>query len=208
MTAPAVVRRWTDPRPARPDRISRNSAVSCDQSAVLRAKLARQLVRMRRVAPAGAVLFTGLVLHAGVVPHLAVRGAAPDVLLVWVVAVARARGSRAGAGFGFSAGLGADVFLATPVGTSALAYTLLGHVLGSSSRRPVSRLALGRSITLTALGVGAGRLTTALVATGLGGAAFPGAPGPLRMAGVAVLSAPLGPPAFAALQRLTGRREP
>ena len=243
MTAPAVLRRWSDPRV----RVGRGAPE-------VRAPLAGQLVRMGRVAPGGAVLLTGLVWHAGVVPHLAVRGAAPDLLLVSVVAVAVARGSRAGAGFGFAAGLGADVFLATPLGTSALAYTLVGHVLGGWGRqrrtrsaaalcRPGSpcfscrrgrhqakahptptppeaaarptrarersaerRAALRRSLVLTIVGVGAGRLTAAVVATSLGGAAFPGIPGVARIAAVAALSAPLGPPAAAALQRLTGRR--
>lgn len=242
MTAPAVVRRWT------------GSPVRVGGVAPGAATLADQLVRMRRLAPMGAVLLTGLVLHAGVVPHLAVWGVAPDVLLVAVVAVALTCGSRAGAGFGFAAGLGADVFLASPLGTSALAYTLLGHVVGGSSgprparsaaalcrpgatcfscrtgrhraaahnadptspdaaarpsraRRRIAarRAALRRLTILTALGVGAGRLTVAVVATSLGGAAFPGMPAVSRMAAVAALSAPLGPPAIAALQRLSGR---
>jgi hypothetical protein len=199
-----------------------------------------------RVAPLGAVLLTGLVGHAGVAPHLAVRGAAPDVLLVAVVAVSVHRGARTGAGFGFAAGLGADVFLATPLGTSALAYTLVGHALGRSSRPRMSgsaaalcspdstcfacrtghrhdpptapegsgrpsrvrrraaarRAALRRSVVLTAFGVTAGRLGAAVVATMLGGAAFPGTPGLLRIAGVTTISAPLGPLAGAAVRRL------
>ena len=247
MTAPAVVRRWNDP----PEAVG----LGAPESAVVRATLVQHLVRIGRVAPVGAVLLTGLVLHAAVVPHLAVRGAAPDVLLVAVVAAAVARGSAAGAAFGFAAGLGADVFLATPLGTSALAYTLVGHVLGGWSRQPragsaaalcrpgsacfscrtgrhragaqstdqtmadtgvrpsrarrraaARRAALRRSLALTAVGVGVGRLTAAVVATSLGGAAFPGTPGLVRIAAVAALSAPLGPPAAAALQRLTGRR--
>ncbi|HYH49717.1 MAG TPA: rod shape-determining protein MreD [Acidimicrobiia bacterium] len=270
MTAPAVVRRWNDPpvrvgrgdpgatAGAEADHAPTGSAIGDrgGRAASSAAVLAEQFVRLRRVAPAGAVLLTALVLHSGVVPHLTVRDAAPDVLLVAVVAMAAARGSRAGAGFGFVAGLGADVFLATPVGTSALAYTLLGHVLGAASRplplRPAAHLcrpgstcfscrtgrppapqhptdrtlsdgaarpsrarrraaarraAFRRSIVLTGVGVAAGRLGAALVGTTLGGAAFPGVPGVGRMAAVAALSAPLGPAAAAAVQRLVGRRE-
>jgi rod shape-determining protein MreD len=190
--------------------------------------------RLRRVAPLGAVLLTGLALDVAVAPHLAVRGAAADVVLVALVAVSVRRGSRTGAGFGFAAGLGADVFLATPLGTSALAYTLVGHVLGRSSRPRTSgsaaalcspastcfacrtgrrhdpvrrraaarRAALRRTVVLTAVGVGAGRLGTAVVATTLGGVAFPGAPGLLHIAGVVAISAPLGPLFGAGVRRL------
>jgi hypothetical protein len=207
-----------------------------------------------RFAPFGAVLFTLLVAHVAVTPHLAVRGAEPEVLLVGVAAVAVGRGPRAGAAFGFAAGLGADLFLATPLGTSALACTLVGHVLGQwrrpgtpgsaaalcspastcfacrTGRRHASgpadespgrptrvrrraaarRAAVRRSLVLAVLGVAAGRLATAAVATGLGGVPFPGAPGLLRIAAVAAVSAPLGPLIFAAVLRATpsvgGRR--
>lgn len=248
MTAPAVVRRWNDPPPAPVGRSLPEHPVAADprrrSGEAVRARA--RLVQMRRVAPLGAVLLTGLAGHVGIAPHLAVRGAAPDVLLVAVVAVAVRRGARTGAGFGFAAGLGADVFLATPLGTSALAYTIVGHVLGRSGRPPASgsaaalcspdstcfacrsgrlhdaeprletadrpsrarrraaarRTALRRSIGLTAFGVAAGRLGTAVVATTLGGVPFPGTPSLLRIAGVAVLSAPFGPLAGGAVRRL------
>lgn len=254
MTAPAVVRRWNDPPPARVGRSLPDRPVVADPKArtadAVRARIREHAVRMWRAAPLGTVLLTGLVGHVGLAPHLAVRGAAPDVLLVAVVAVAVRRGARTGAGFGFAAGLGADVFLATPLGTSALAYTLVGHLLGRSSRPRASgvaaaalcspdstcfdcrtgrrhdtqpsteaagrpsrarrraaarRVALRRSIVVTAFGVAAGRLGTAAVATTLGGVAFPGSPGLLRIVGVAAVSAPLGPLAGAVVQRL-GRR--
>jgi len=260
LTAPAVVRRWNDPPPARVDRSLPDRPVAADPAKLVgddvRARVRERLVRMWRVAPFGAVLLSGLVAHVGIAPHLAVRGAAPDVLLVAVVAVAVRRGSRTGAGFGFAAGLGADIFLATPLGTSALAYTLVGHVLGRSRRSRASasasalcspdstcfacrtgrlhrrpavpaparypepaaeppirpsrvrrraaarRAALRRSIVLTAIGVAAGRLGTAAVATTLGGVPFPAPPGLVQMAAVALLSAPLGPLTGAVAGRL------
>lgn len=146
-------------------------------------------------APA-ALLGTGLVVHAALAPHVAIRGMAPDVLLVALVAVAAVRGERAGAAFGFATGLGADLFLATPLGTSALAYTLLGHVVG--------RVNLRRRMPLAFIGVAAGRLMTAAAATAVGGIPFPAAAGLLPMAGVAALSAPLGPPVVALVRRLSG----
>ncbi|HEV7864862.1 MAG TPA: rod shape-determining protein MreD, partial [Acidimicrobiia bacterium] len=69
------------------------------------------------LAPFGAFLFTALVAQVAVAPHLGVWGTAPDALLVAVVAVALRRGPRAGSAFGFGAGLGADLFLSTPLGT-------------------------------------------------------------------------------------------
>jgi hypothetical protein len=108
----------------------REPAASAANGAVLRG-YAR---RARRLVPLSAVLLSGLVVHVGVAPHLAMGGTAPDALLAGVVAVAVRRGPRAGAAFGFAAGLGADLFVATPLGTSALAFTLVGHVLGRSSQ--------------------------------------------------------------------------
>ena len=206
MTAPALARRWREP------------AGGVTVAAVVR----DHFLQVRRLAPLGAVLLTALVVHVGVAPHLAVGRAAPDVLLVGVVAVAAGRGKRAGAAFGFAAGLGADLFAATPLGTSALAFTLVGHVLGRS-RRPLHhsvpidsgvrssrlqrrvaarRAALRRSVVVTLVGVGAGSLGVAVVATTLAGVPFPDARGVLQIAAVAAVSVPFGPAAFAVVARL------
>ena len=155
MTAPAVVRRWAErpspplpaggsaqrsDRPAGPRSRPIGSAGQVWSGAAASTALRRAVVELsrtiRRGAPLEAVLLTAVAAAAGLAPHLAVRGVAPDVVLVAVVAVALASGQRTGAAFGFAAGLGADVFLATPLGTSALAYTLLGHTLGRLSRPP------------------------------------------------------------------------
>jgi hypothetical protein len=223
VTAPAVVRRFGQPI----------------RGSLLGAAALEHVAPLRRRAPLAALLATGLVVHGAVAPHLAVRGLAPDVLLVAVVAVAAGRGARAGAAFGFAAGMGADLFLATPLGTSALASTLLGHLVGRWSRPPAAttaaaaicspastcfacrtgrhhrseatsrrrrvaarRAALRQAIVVVLLGVAAGRLGAAVVATALGGLPFPDTAGVLRMAGVAALSAPLGPPVLAAVHRL------
>jgi hypothetical protein len=246
VTAPAVARRWREA--ARTSVVRGGSGLSLDRTAAFR----EQVVPLRRRAPLAALLATGLVVHAAVAPHFAIVGLAPDVLVVAVVAVAAVRGERAGAAFGFATGLGADVFLATPLGTSALAYTLLGHAVGRSSRPPSSTIAaalcsptslcfacrtgrhyrrepastaetadrptrlrrraaarranLRRSIALAFLGVAAGRLATAAAATTLGGLPFPERAGLLRIAGVAALSAPFGPPTLALVRRLSRPR--
>jgi hypothetical protein len=211
VTAPAIARRWELRGHAGP-----------------RLAVKDQLALLRRAAPLAALWVTALAAHAGLVPHLAIRGVAPDLLLVAVVAVARGGGARAGAAFGFAAGLGADLFLATPLGTSALACTLVGHAVGGlgsprppapfaggTSSRPARRLrramirraAVRRSVLLTGTAVAAGQLGTAMVATALGGLPFPRTAGLLHIAGVAVLSAPLGIPALAAARRFGRRTE-
>jgi rod shape-determining protein MreD len=187
----AVARRWR--QPARATVFAGRSAASSPSG---KAAVRDDGVPRGRLAPLAALLGTGLVVHAAVAPHLAIRGLAPDVLLVAVVAVAAVRGERAGAGFGFAAGLGADLFLAAPLGTSALAYTLLGHVVGLREN-------VQRSVLLAYLGVAAGRLGVAVAATALGGLPFPDTAGLLVPAGVAALSAPLGPPTVALVRRLS-----
>lgn len=181
MTAPAVARRWRLP-----------AFGASDRAAAVR----ERVVPLRRRAPLIALLVTGLVVHAAVAPHLAIGGMPPEVLLVAVVAVAAVRGERAGAAFGFAAGLGADLFLATPLGTSALAYTLLGHVVGL-------RATVRHPIVLAFVGAGTGRLAVAVVATVVGGIPFPDAAGLLRMVWVAALSAPLGPATVVLVRRLS-----
>lgn len=127
MTVPAVARPWSL-RPA--------------AAPALGAGWRDALLAVRRIMPAGAALLTVLAAHAAIAPHLAVHGVGPDVVPVAVVAVAAGRGSRAGAAFGFAAGLGADLFVATPLGTTALAYTLVGHAVGRAGRgRPSSTAA-------------------------------------------------------------------
>jgi hypothetical protein len=58
-----------------------------------------------------------------------------------------------------------------------------------------------RGAVLAAVAVGAGRLAVALTASVFGGAPLPGADGLLRIAAIALVSAPLGPPALAGARR-------
>jgi rod shape-determining protein MreD len=76
------------------------------------------------------VVVTLVVLQTTVCPHLRVFGAAPDLLLVATVAMAYEEGPESGAVFGFASGLALDLFLASPLGLSALSFALTGYVLG------------------------------------------------------------------------------
>jgi len=204
VTVPAVERRWEERSRPSMGRAANDGGAPVERRCVragVRLAARSQLAMVRRAAPFASVALTAVAARAALAPHLAVRGVEPDVLLVAVVAVAAGRGARAGAAFGFAAGLGADLFLATPLGTSALAYTLVGHVIGRSSwrRRP--------ALTLTAAAVAGGQLMAAIVATALAGLPFPRSAGLVHIAGVAVLSAPLGIPALAAGRRFGRGKE-
>ena len=61
---------------------------------------------------------------------LRVFGVMPDIGLVLTVAVAYQQGPERGAAFGFAAGLAIDLFLDTPMGLSALSFSLVGYGIG------------------------------------------------------------------------------
>ena len=61
---------------------------------------------------------------------LRVFGVMPDLGLVLTVAVAFYLGPERGAAFGFLTGLAVDLFLSTPLGVSALSFSLVGYGVG------------------------------------------------------------------------------
>ncbi|HEY3834565.1 MAG TPA: rod shape-determining protein MreD [Acidimicrobiia bacterium] len=84
--------------------------------------------RALRLVPLGiAVVLTQVSLF----PQLRMLGVVPDLGLVAALAVAWFDGPEAGAWFGFAVGLGFDLFLATPVGLSAISYALVAYALGT-----------------------------------------------------------------------------
>jgi rod shape-determining protein MreD len=84
-------------------------------------------MRAGRVA---ALLVLTVVLQVAVFPHIRLAGRVPDLGLVLAVAVAFNHGPEEGAIVGFLAGLGFDLFLATPLGLTALAYALTAYAVG------------------------------------------------------------------------------
>jgi len=76
------------------------------------------------------LVVTLAVLQTTVFTHLRVFGAIPDLCLVATVAVAFEEGPQTGAIFGFASGLFIDLFLATPLGLSALANAATGYAVG------------------------------------------------------------------------------
>lgn len=77
-----------------------------------------------------AIGFFAVTLQVTLFPALRIWGIGPDVVLIFVVAVAYRRGSDAGALFGFGAGLSLDLMVETPVGLWALTAALVGYGVG------------------------------------------------------------------------------
>jgi rod shape-determining protein MreD len=85
---------------------------------------------VRRIMPLGLLALTTVVVQVAVMPHLRLFGVVPDLGLVLAVAVAYYDGAESAAVVGFVTGLGYDLFLSTPVGASALAYSVTGYLTG------------------------------------------------------------------------------
>ena len=76
------------------------------------------------------LFLSALALHLALIPVLRVGGVAPDVMLLLAVAGGLVGGPVRGAVLGFTAGIAVDVFLRTPMGLSALVFTLVGYTVG------------------------------------------------------------------------------
>ena len=72
-----------------------------------------------------------VITQVSIFPQLRMFGVVPDLGLVAALAVAWFDGPEAGAWFGFAVGLAFDLFLATPVGLSAISYALVAYALGT-----------------------------------------------------------------------------
>lgn len=111
-----------------------------------------------------ASVVTVLLLQITVIGRLPLPGAAPDLLLVLVLAFGLAEGPMAGMVTGFAAGMLADGLSAHEMGRLAFAYALAGYVAGSlqddserSTVLPFAAVGLGALVSLGAF-VGLGIL--------------------------------------------------
>jgi rod shape-determining protein MreD len=87
-------------------------------------------VTTRRFLLGAATVLTALLLQTTVVSRLPLPGAAPDLLLVLVVAYALAEGPLSGMTTGFIAGVLADSLADHALGRLALAYAVVGYLTG------------------------------------------------------------------------------
>lgn len=73
-------------------------------------------------------------LQETVAAGISIDRAHPDLVVLLCAITAMVAGPEQGAVIGFLGGLGADVFLATPLGLSALSYTIVGYAVGTVQR--------------------------------------------------------------------------
>lgn len=78
-----------------------------------------------------AVLILALALQNGVLGRMTLAGVRPDTMLLVPIVVGLIAGSELGAVWGFVAGAAVDLFLQTPMGLSALTFSLIGFAVGS-----------------------------------------------------------------------------
>ena len=112
---------------------------------------------LRRFLLGAATVLTALLLQTTVITQLPLPGAAPDLVLVLVVAYALAEGPLSGLSTGFIAGLLADASADHELGRLALVYAVVGYLTGLVEDDTE------RSTVLPFLAVGLGAVTGVLV---------------------------------------------
>jgi rod shape-determining protein MreD len=75
-------------------------------------------------------LVIALVLHTTVLAQVRIFGVMPDVMLLLAVVAGLEAGPGYGATMGFVSGMLSDLLLPTPLGLSALVFTVVGYVVG------------------------------------------------------------------------------
>jgi rod shape-determining protein MreD len=90
---------------------------------------------IKRAGKVAILTIIAVALQTLVFSHVTILGMTVDVFVVFTVVVAVAWGSLAGTVFGFAAGIAADVAYLEPLGMRALAYVLVGYIVGAVARR-------------------------------------------------------------------------
>jgi rod shape-determining protein MreD len=150
-----------------------------------------------------AVVLVGLVLQVSLFARFSYDGARPDVMILLALAGGFVMGSERGAVVGFAAGLAFDVVLTTPLGLSALVYTLVGYGVGAVGNT-VLRSSFWIVPLVAAIGSAAGMLLYAVVAEVFGLAAFAGPPLTAIVVVVSAVNAVLAPVAVRAMRWARG----
>lgn len=121
------------------------------------------------------VIFVALVLQVCLLARFSYDGARVDVMVLLAICAGFVAGPERGATVGFAAGLSFDVVLATPLGLSALVYTVVGFAVGSASGS-VMRSAWWIAPLVAAVASAAAMIFYAVVAEVLGQGSFDGPP--------------------------------
>lgn len=77
------------------------------------------------------MILTALLVQVTVLSRLRIFGVVPNLMLLIAVAAGITGGPARGAVIGFAAGMAIDIFLETPLGLSALVFSIVGYTVGA-----------------------------------------------------------------------------
>ena len=144
------------------------------------------------------VVAVALVLQVTLLSRFSFDGARPDVMILLAVMAGFRLGPERGAIVGFAAGLSFDVLLSTPLGLSALVYTVVGYGTGVTTAGMV-RTSRWAASGVAAAGSAVGMVLYALVGAVLGEPTLDGPSLASIVVLVAAVNAALAPLAARAL---------
>jgi len=145
-----------------------------------------------------AVVLGALVLQATLLSRFSYEGARPDVMILLAVVAGYLAGPERGAIVGFAAGMSLDMLLSTPMGLSALVYTVVGYGTGTVTAGAV-RNSRWIPVVVAAVGSGLAMILYALAGTVLGEPTLDGPSLVAIVVYVAAVNAVLAPLAVKAL---------
>ena len=148
------------------------------------------------------VVVGALTLQVCLFSRFSFEGARPDVMVLVAVVAGLVAGPDRGAILGFASGLAFDVVLTTPLGLSALIYTIVGYGVGTLSGGMVRSSPL-LVPAVAFVGSAAAMLLYALVGAVVGVATLEGPPLAAIVVYVAVVNAALSPLAARAVRWAT-----
>jgi len=116
---------------------------------------------------AALIVVVTLVLQVTLFSRFSFEGARPDLMILLAVMAGFRFGPERGAIIGFAAGVSFDIVLSTPLGLSALVYTIVGYAVGVTTAGMV-RTSRWAASAVAAAGSAAGMVLYALVGAVLG----------------------------------------
>ncbi len=144
------------------------------------------------------VVLVALILQVTLFSQFSYEGARPDIMILLAVMAGYRLGPERGAIVGFAAGVSFDIVLATPLGLSALVYTVVGYAVGASTSGMV-RSSRWAAPAVAAVGSAAGMVLYAVIGAVLGEPTLSGPSLASIVVLVAVVNAALAPLAVRAL---------
>ena len=144
------------------------------------------------------VVLVALILQVTLFSQFSYEGSRPDIMILLAVMAGYRLGPERGAIVGFAAGVSFDIVLATPLGLSALVYTVVGYAVGASTSGMV-RSSRWAASAVAAVGSAAGMVLYAVIGAVLGEPTLSGPSLASIVVLVAVVNAALAPLAVRAL---------